>query len=463
MEKKPLPADEKTIVISKDAVNKAVKTAPFGGLKSKTNTPQKKRILPGMLATGGLLGGSILLSSFQAAQEATPGTESTGETAGKVGAVVSTGLPVSELVADDLSFEEARDLAREEVGSRGLFTHKGTINLTTTEAELEQMTEAEKEALQSDITVEPNVTSGDEIEVDGRIMNIEFPLMDKYMEIVTDKNGHAFTKDIDGNVHELENVTKDPFTNQLIRTDAETGEVTQFNPSVILQNVDEGRIDVSIYPSDVEITDNGEILYVGGEPAEPLVSSGWMIDEAGDWGYDYDGDGMIDLYEDELLTTDEEPSTQETETVTATNEEPVSDNENIQQSTDDYDDDGIRKIKIHETEDGMNIKIKGDHGEKIKLNLDKDSVYNNDPELLSDRIQQIADEAGIEDIRKIKVNETEDGFNIKIKGEDGEKIKMHLSNEELENGYNEDGSGETDLSDSYDEPAQEGSDYEEMP
>lgn len=464
MEKKPLPADEKTRVIPKAAMNAAVKAPPFGGLKTNSTSPQKKRIVPGLIATGGLLAGGILLSSFQTPGSEAGETDLQGETAGKMGAVLSTSHPVSELVADDLSFEEARDLAREEVGSGGLFTYKGVVNVTRTEAEMDLMTPAEKEAFMQDVAMEQNDLAGTTIDLNGRLMNLEFPLMDRYMEILTDEDGNAFTRDINGNVNLLDNVTKDPFSNQLIRTDAETGEITQFNPSVIMQNVDEGRIDVSIYPSDVEITDNGEILFVGGEPAESLVSAGWMLDDAGDWGYDYDGDGVIDLYEDEIFdTVDEEAlnTVSETETIPMTEQEMQ--DERMAQIADDAGIDDIRKIKVNETGDGVNIKIKGADGEKIKMNLDNEGLNDSiEPELLNERILQIADEAGIDDIRKIKVNETEDGYDVKIKGEDGEKIKLHLSNEDLDNGYMQDDVGDADISSGSNDDLTDNSNYEEQ-
>ena len=420
-----------------------------------------------MVATGGLLAGGILLSSFQTPETAGAAGEVGAEAGAVIPAVLSTSHPVSELLADDLSFEEARDLAREEIGSHGLFTYKGVVNVTTTEMEMDQMTAAEKEAFMQDVFVEQNMAAGTEIDVNGKLMNIEFPLMDKYLEILTDEDGHAYTRDINGNVNLLDNVSKDPFTNQLIRTDNETGEVTQFNPTAILQNVDEGRIDVSIYPSDVVITDDGEILFAGGETAESMASAGWMLDESGDWGYDFEGDGVIDLYEDEIYGKNEEPlatNTVETEETAKTEQELL--DEQIEDIADYAGIDEIRKVKVNETEDGFNIKIKGEDGEKIKINETEDSLNikikgedgekikmhlskegGADAALLEERIQQIADEEGIDDIRKIKVNETEDGWNVKIKGDDGDKVKMHISKEELDNDFVQDDVSDTHSSD----------------
>lgn len=423
MEKKPLPADETTKVISQSAINAAVKAQvkpPFGGVKPKTTSPQKKRIVPGLLTAGGLLAGGIALSSFQIAPDTEEPVEG-DEAAGKMPAVISTSHPVSEVVADDLSFEEARDLAREEVGHKGLFTYKGVVNVTTTEAEMDQMTASEKEAFMQDVVVEHNQVGGTEVDINGQLMQIEFPLMDRYLEVLTDEDGNAYTRDINGTVNLLENVSKDPFTNQLIRTDIETGEVTQFNPTAILQNVDEGRVDVSIYPSDVEITDNGEILVPGGSTAESMVSFGWMIDEAGEWGYDYDGDGVIDLYEHELYaTTDDEPAVTNTNAV----ETPRSDSdlleERIQEIADEAGIDDVTKIKIKDTEDGWDIKIKGDDGEKVKMHVTKEELG----------ATGIEGDGGIDDFKKIKITETEDGWDVKAKTEDGETIKTHISNED---------------------------------
>ncbi len=452
MEKKPLPADEKTRVIPQSAINSAVKVPvkpPFGGAKPKTTSPQKKRIVPGLLTAGGLLAGGIALTSFQTA----PGTEAVvegGQPAAKMPAVISTSHPVSELVADDLSFEEARDLAREEVGPFGLFTYKGTVNVTRSEAEMDQMTAQEKEAFMQDVVVDHNQTGGTEIDVNGKMMNIEFPLMDRYLEVLTDEDGNAYTRDINGTVNLLDNVSKDPLTNQLVRTDIETGEVTQFNPTAILQNVDEGRIDVSIYPSDVEITDNGEILMSGGVAAEPMADFGWMIDEAGDWGYDYDGDGVIDVYDQELYaTTDDEP----TVTSAAVEEMPRTDSElleeRIQEIADEAGIDDVRKIKIKDTEDGWDIKIKGEDGEKVKMHVTKE-------ELGATGIED--EDGGIDDFKKIKIKETDEGLDIKAKTEDGETIKLHIPDEEsgdvtssdlLENGV------DINSPDSYDDHVEE--------
>ena len=397
-----MAADEKTKVIPQSAINTAVKgtvRVPFGGLSADAASPQKKRILPGLLATGGLLAGGLLLTSFQTAGDS---KESTPENAASTPAVITTSHPVSELVADDLSLEEARELAREEVGPRGLFTHKGIIHVTSTQDEMDRMTPQEKETFMKDVVAENNHTGGTETDVHGKVMNLEFPLMDKYLEVLTDEDGHAYTRDVNGNVNLLDNVTKDPFTDQLIRTDAETGEITQFNPTAILQNVDEGRIDVSIYPTDVEITNTGEILLPGGGAAESIVSTACVIDDSGIWDYDFDDDffaAATPKSDAELL------------------------DERIAQIADEAGIDDIKKIKVNETDDGWNVKIKGDDGEKVKMHVSREDLDGT-----GDSEDGIG---GIDNIKKIKIQESGDGWDVKIKGENGEKIKMHLTDEEM--------------------------------
>ena len=411
MEKRPLPVDEKTRVIPQGVVNNAARPAqplggpppqaqasaavppprpPFGSTlqNQEKGAVEKRRILPGLLIGGGLLAGGLALTSFMSSpseEEALPaadalGAVSGGGIGGTVPAVVSTSLPVSELVADDLSFEEARDLARTEVGERGLFTYQGGVHTTMTDTEMEALTPEQREAFMRDVTVAPNTVSGTEVDVDGKIMEVKFPLMERHTEILVDEDGHAYSRDHTGQVNLLDNVTEDPITGELHRTDPETGEITQFNPTAILQNVDEGKIDISIYPSDVEVTNDGELLFTG-EPLEPIGASSYVTNynDDGTWtaGWDYDGDGMVDSpVENSWDLTAEEPSLPA---------EPISEVE----------------------------------------------TPKSEAELLNDRIKEIAEDAGIDDIRKIKVHESGDGFDIKIKGEDGEKIKMHLSKDDL--------------------------------
>ncbi len=388
MDKRPLPADEKTKIIPQNLVNQqrpappagqpAVPKTPFGSFLpgQDKSAIQKKKIISGLVIGGGILAGGLLLTSFiQPGDETTEPAEgnAVGGAGGTVPAVISTSLPVSGLVADDLSFEDARDLARAEIGADGLFTHQGIIYTTKTEEEMELLTPEERESFMRDVVVEPNTIAGTEVDVDGQIMEVKFPLMERYAEVLVDEDGHAYSRDRDGNVNLLDNVAEDETTGGLYRTDPETGEVTQFNPTAILQNVDEGRIDISIYPSDVEITDSGEVMWQE-QPVEPIDTGSYITtyNADGSWtaGYDYDGDGVIDqAIENSWDTTDADLIV----------DEPKS-----------------------------------------------------EADLLNERIAQIADEAGIDDVRKIKIHETEDGFKVKIKGEDGEKIKLTISHDELQ-------------------------------
>ena len=335
--------------------------------------PQKRRIVPGLLIGGGLLGG-IALTSFMMSEETdsvaeesagdVEGTQAAGSTSTSP-AVVTTTHPVSDIIADDLPLEDAREIARAEVGSLGLFKHQGVIHTTTTEEEVAAMAPEEVEAFLGGLNIAPVVNTTFEESLEINPVEVEIPLMEDVFKITKHTDGTFYLLDKNGNSEYLENVSEDAY-GQMVRTDPETGEVTAFHPTAILNNVNEGVVDISIYPSDVEIAYNGEII-IGNEPVEPIIT--------GCFGFD---DNQI-LVEDTDIETLDYP-----QVVIA--EETVSESEPLSES-----------------------------------------------EMLNIKLGEIAKSAGIDDLRKMKVRETDEGYHIKIKGENGEKVKTFLSKEELAN------------------------------
>jgi hypothetical protein len=360
-------------------------------------TVQKKRIITGVLAAGGLLGGAFLLSGLRNPDEPVSGevgklagaasTASDGPTVSTSKMVsVTTDHPVSDVLVDDLPFDDARDVARAEVGGLAIFSHQGRLHSTATDEEITSLTPDERaQYLQGIVTHE---ISGTNVDVTGREMEVNVAGMETFGRMMEHKDGSVYWQDMDGNGIDFENVRKEvivdqetgePLINsatgkelfQYVRTDPDTGERTLFSPSAILQNVDQGRIDVSIYPSNVEIADDGQVVVPNSNtPVEP-IDTGTYLAGNGYAGWDTDGDGIIDNYDydnndyvqregtyDPSLEDDIQPA----EVDTRTNREIAMEKAQEMAAERGID---VNKIKLHETDDGgFDYKIKGDGGKQ---------------------------------------------------------------------------------------------------
>ena len=378
----PMPAPAPVKPAAPAAINPlaAPLKPPFSSLfpgSSEDKQPQKRRIVPGLLIGGALAGlGIIGLTSLipGPTPDVAPVVDGNqaSDTSSTSPAVVTTTHPVSDVIADDLPLEDAREIARAEVGSLGLFKHQGVIHTTTTEEEIAAMAPEEVEAFLGGLNVAPVVNATVEESLDINPVEVEIPLMEDVFKVTKHPDGTFYLLDKSGNSEFLENVSEDAY-GQMVRTDPETGEITAFHPTAILTDVNNGVVDISIYPSDVEIAYNGEII-LGNEPVEPIMHD----------YYNYTiYDSETGSYSD--LTSQEDPYADTLDySESVTTEETVSEPELLSES-----------------------------------------------EMLNIKLGEIAKSAGIDDLRKIKVRETDEGYKIKIKGEDGEKVKTFLSKEEL--------------------------------
>lgn len=377
-------------------------------------TVQKKRIITGVLAAGGLLGGAILLTGHTNPDPAidvtpAPGSPATAPTATPNKMVsMTTDHPVCDVLFDDLSPEDAKEVARAEVGPLGIYSHRGRLEVTATEEEIASLTPEERATYLGGIVT--HEITGTNVDVTGREMEVHIPGMETYGRVLEHKDGSVYWQDMDGNGTDFENVRKEvivdqetgePLINpatgkelfQYVRTDPETGERTPFSFSAILKNVDQGRIDVSIYPSNVEIADDGQVVVPNSDtPIEP-IDTGTYLTGNGYAGWDTDGDGIIDNY--------------------------------------DYDNNDY----VHRQDMDDPIIENDMHSPEVDIRTPR--------EIAMEKAQEMADEAGI-DVNKIKLHETDDGgFDYKVKG-DGGKLKGHLTVDELRPLSNEEDGGNSE-------------------
>ncbi|MCU7549847.1 hypothetical protein OCK74_12015 [Chitinophagaceae bacterium LB-8] len=447
---KSQPRDERTMAVSAPSMVQqyvpksnqppsspitAVPQNPFFELsKSDEKKIQKKRILSGVIAGGALLGSALLTSSFLKKKKdgdvltpvvptetgATDLSTSNGSGQQKQ-VVVSTNHKVSDIPTDDLSQEQAREVAKADIGE-GFFKHQGVIFSTITENEWLAMSDQEKAEFLNGFTINDNPHAEEPIIIGDQEYSLVYPMLSEIedMKILRDnETGDIYYADTQNNIHYLDNVSQNQY-GDLVRTDPVTGEVTQFNPSVILENVNDGRIDVSIYPSDVEIIND----------QTPIEQATWLstsYEEAnGEYntvtsGWDIDGDGIVDK---------------------------------VQQIVNEYPDgtvilcDDMGQEIINDpfipTElpvDPSNPVADPVAAEQTDFEPAKDPLAStpatgtsesSEQDILNEKIRAAAQEAGIDGINKIKVHETDDGFDVKVKGEDGEKFKVHFNHDDLQ-------------------------------
>lgn len=372
----------------------------------ETGTVQKKRIITGLITGGTLLGLGILTTSFMQKEDVeVPMDQSnvsepesaTAEHSAARRVSITTDHPVSDLMLDDLDLKDAREVAREDLGSYGIFPYRGQLQATATEEEVQEMTPGQRADYLKGI-VTHDITN-ETVNIDGRELEVKVAGMHDFGKVVNHDDGTFYWYDKEGNSTVLENVSENE-NGQLVRTDPDTGEVTPFNPSLILKNVDEGVIDVAMYPSNVDIVNSSDIVLPGSDtPAVPVDTGTYLVgvDDDGNSiaGWDTDGDGDIDVLAYQYPTS----STVEPTTVAADDHQDVDPNGSFSNGT----------------EDNTN---------------DPEPTSQTNRQLAEETVRHLADEAGIE-VDKIKLHETGDGgFDYKVKG-DGGKLKGHLSTEDL--------------------------------
>lgn len=367
--------------------------APFAGAFPGENKTTKKTLIAGAIGLSVLGGAIALMASSDKGGEMLPGLPAAA--GGTIGAapdqkvVLSTGHEVYEKNNDDLTYEEALQDAKEHIGSDGFFEYKGHTYSTTTNEEWLQKTEDEKVAFLDKVNVGHIPGDPVTVQIDGeeKQLTVDLPMLhtDHELLIAHDDDNHVFLLDkTTGENTALPNMSVNEF-GSLERTDPVTGEVSTVNPTMIMQEInDGGAVDIKV-----------EIPDIIGYAYEATFLSQW-IDTDGDgigdqqiFGWDTDGDGAMDVVDDgdgvynDLF---------DTTTVT------------------DY----SKYLNPEEVVVGT-------------LADDTPSLHD----MAMDKAHQLAEDAGMDDIKKIKIHESGDGVDIKVKDEDGEKIKVHMSREEL--------------------------------
>lgn len=437
------PADEKTKVIQvnkpadtpspntrpavKPAANEAARPSPFASYFKNGNSKAKRTILAGAVG-GGLIISMLALSSFtkKPGDDETTGDTTTGTGDGNSNSnnnttpiqegdivQINTGHEVYTGLNDDLSLDEARLKARENVGEEGLFVYKDELHPAMTDEEWNSLTDEEKLAYIDNINV--TTPADDEVitvpvEVNGEIINLKMDPLHRtdLVQLGTDDSGHVFLVPQGRPGLAMENLS--PGENgTYYRTDPETNELSVFTIEELFKQInDTGKAEVEVLvPGIEEPVIDGVFMYgyIDNAYSDSYISSG-NNGETGTymespvtgygWGWDTDGDDDIDIYDDDFTVTDEpDPYLMPEYYNTITPEEPVIDTSSTE--------------VVVET-----------------------APQKTDEELLHERVLLLAKEGGIEDISKIKTHRNDDGsWDIKIKGDDGEKIKTTITIDDL--------------------------------
>lgn len=308
--------------------------------------------------------------------------------------LLNTELPISTKHNDEIPFEDAKALAREEMGEDGFFIHGGKIHPTMNEDEWNSKTPEGREDYLKQINATPQPERPLEIEIPeahGGTAQVVLPILSENlrMSFAHDSNGDVFYIDNQGNSTTLSNFSVDE-NGSLLRTDPETGEINYVAPSAIFEEInDYGSVHVtSIIPDIINPIDEG--IYMLG----PVQEWDYVTNEPREgqgWGWDTTGDGSIDRIDHSMSVAWQDPGP-----------DPI-----------------VEPIYI------------GQPMAEIDPVEPTPEPVKTDSELLQSRIAEIAKDAGIEDITKIKIHETDEGWSVKIKGDDGEKVITGISREEL--------------------------------
>ena len=323
--------------------------------KDKDGKTSAKRTIIASAIGGSLLVGILALTGFAKKDEnkiphpipkdTPPSSPQTNHSSDanetiKEGSVVgiNTGLDVFTKLNDDKSLDDAREIARAELGSNALFIHNGELHPTMNNEEWNSQTPEQT----LDFINKINVTtpSNEEavtipVEVNGETVNVVLDPLHKtdMFQMGNDDSGHVFCIPNGREAVELNNVIVGEDGNYL-RVDPNNGEVEHFKIEEIFKQIDDtGKVSVDVI--------------IPGQDNPIIIENNNLI-----------------------------------------NNPPII-NEPLQ-------------------------------------------IQKTDTELLHEKELQIAKDAGIDDITKIKTHLNDDGsYDIKIKGDDGEKIKTHITLDDL--------------------------------
>jgi len=408
---------------SLSAAVKAHQPNAFASYFKKGNTKAKRTIMAGAIG-GGLLVSFLALTSFKKKSEdevvtETPGssTASSEEPIIEEGEVVTinTGHEVYTVVHDELSLEEAREVAREDIGPEGLFMHKSELHLARTNDEWNGLPEEEKLEYINSINVTPPpeddvVTIP--VDVNGVMTDLKMDPLHRgdLWQFGYDDSGHSFLIPQGRPAVALHNISRGE-DGIYYRTDPVTNEMKVFSMEEIFEQIDQkGTVEVEVLvPGIDEPVVEGTYMYgyvdgvsLSGTPDDPTDYDLTGPIYGYGWGWDTDGDGDIDKLDSEV-TDEPDPALMPEEIVT----EPamVTVDENIQSG-----------------------------------NIESPKT---DQELLQERIAEIAKNEGIDDLKKIKIHKNDDGsYDVKMKDHDGDKVKTTISLEDLQSGLTEPVEGE---------------------
>lgn len=152
---------------------------------------------------------------------------------------------------DDKTLEEARELARKEVGHEALFVHKGELHPTMTSEEWNNLDDNEKLAFINKVNLEAPAQEKVEItsvDADGVSHNLVIdPLYNVgKLQFASDDSGHVFCLQQGKPAFELHNVTIDE-QGGLMRTDPATGVISTFSIEEIFTKIDDdGAVNLNV-------------------------------------------------------------------------------------------------------------------------------------------------------------------------------------------------------------------------
>ncbi len=279
---------------------KPTSPSPFSSFFKKGNTKAKRTIIGGTVG-GALLAGLLSLKSSPPiiednAQPVKPEPETPVMDEGDV-VMINTGHEVYTGVHDDLSMEEAREMAREHVGPEGLFLHRGEWHTAITNEEWSNITEEERLDYINNLVVTPasesvTVTA----EIDGRLVNLHIDPVHRGELIQSgwDDDGLFYIIPNDSPAFVMHNIVHGE-DNINYRVDPTTGERTVFDMVEIFHRLDEnGAVNLQTFiPDTDQPVSEGNYIYgaINNTGGEEEVSEGtWQQS----WGWDTNLDGTID-------------------------------------------------------------------------------------------------------------------------------------------------------------------------
>jgi len=399
------------------------------GTEEEREKVKKKRIMLGVLGGSFLLGAGILLSSAKGGAPAAPvkggGFDHMGEPDNSshhaatnaattpaatpatepAKTVLSTDHPVYDKPTDNLTLEEAREEAREAVGANGFFMYNGEIHANLTEAEFNEMSPDEQSHYLSGINIQDDQPAYLNIAGDDQTYDLvmKFFADPEQGSIVKDDSDNFFYVSADGEKAYLPDFHEDS-SGALMSYD-ESGAEVHVNPTLVYAELADGNINVQAFPDDPSDINNLP------EPIDQLQIISQWIDTDGDgkpdtqiMGWDTNGDGTVDLIDNGDGKFD----------VTTDTQTPAEYIAELHWNDD---------VTPNTTDDTPATTPEATGPKQPESRADE----------LIDKAHQLAQDNGIDHISKEKITGHDDGsYDIKIKGEDGEKFKMHLSQEDLD-------------------------------